>query len=94
MTFPTIAVVIKMITAIWRGAMASRTIPFPLRMACGGAVSCGAIVSYATKLDGAGTVVQIVLIIAVAVLTCEILLVHMGLMRTRVWWVSMAVSTV
>ncbi len=72
-TFTTIVVVSDVIPGIWRGTMASRAVPFSLCMACRGTVSCETIVSDAAKLNGAGTVVQIVLIVAVAVLTTEIM---------------------
>ncbi len=77
----TVTVVDEVISAIWREAMTLCATPFPLRMACGGTVSCNAIVFYAAQFDGTRVPVQIVLIIAMAVLTFEILLLYVGSVR-------------
>ncbi len=90
----TIATVIKVISTIRWEAVTPRTIPFLLCMACRGTVSCDGIVYNTTQLDGARTVVQIMLIVAVAVLTCEALLLHMQRMNTCFRRIAVTVGTV
>ena len=92
MTFTTVAVVSDVIPGIWRGTVTSRAVPFPLCMARGGTVSCDAIVSYATQLNGARAIVQIVLIIAMATLTREALLINVQLVSTRIWRVAVTIG--
>ncbi len=94
MTLSTVTIMGNMISAIWRETVTSRTIPFSFCMARRSAVACDAIVSYAAQFDGTRIPVQIVLIVAVAVLTLEILLAHMGFVRACIWRVSMTVGAV
>ncbi len=92
-TFTTVAIVSDVIPGIWRGTVTSSAVPFPLCMACRSTVSCDAIVSYATQLDRARAIVQIVLIIGVTVLTYEALLIHVHFVSARIWRAAVTVST-
>ncbi len=85
MALPTVAVVSDVIPTIRREAMTISTTPFPLCMACGGTVPCDGIIYNATQFDGARSVIQIVLIIAVAVLTLEVLPLHVEFVRACIW---------
>ncbi len=71
---PTVTVVRDMIPGVRWGFMAIGAAPFAFYMASGGTVSRDRIVYSATQFDRARTVVQIMLIIAVTVLTLEVLL--------------------
>ena len=94
MTFTTIAVVSEMISAIWREIMTIGATPFSFCMARRSAVACDAVVFYAAQFDGTRIPIQIMLIVAVAVLTLEILLIHVGFVRACIWRVSMTIGAV
>ncbi len=91
-TLATITIMGDVISAIWREAVTICTSPFPLCMACGGAAACDGIIYDPTQFDGARSVVQIVLIVAVAVLTLEILLIHVGFVYACIWWAVVTIG--
>ena len=92
MTLSTVTIMGNMISTIWRETVTSRTIPFPLCMARRSAVACDAVVFDPTQFDGARSVVQIVLIVAVAVLTFEVLLIHVGFVYACIWWAVVTIG--
>ena len=94
MTFTTVTTMIKMISAVWREAVAVRTTPFSFCMACGSTVACYAVIFYTTQFDGARTVVQIMLIVAVAVLTFEILLINVQFMCACIRWAGVTIGAI
>ncbi len=93
-TLSTVTIVSKVTSAIRRRFMTAHAVPFTFCVACGGTVSRDGVIYYATQFDGARPVVQIVLIVAVAVLTREALLFYVPSMRACIWRAIMTVGTV
>ncbi len=77
MALSTVIAVSLVIPAVRGRIMTICATPFELYMARGATVSCDGIIYNATQFDRARTVVQIVLIVAVAILTREALLLNM-----------------